>query len=476
MQMKGNKKSILSEMPWDTAEYLLKNHILHGIFEKYRRVVINVPEWIKSERMRFLYTDRVPCSGQEITVDRLDIYMDSALLPPYREYFTRVFEPYITESINPPITSLTKHQQGAILHAEALGLITKPGVQIAQQQPFDAADFAKVCGEHIGTRHALQYVKSSNKAICTVRAVCKTYAKLFNDYVFRPVVEFDGDASKSGVHIASPGSLRGAAPRDVRPTNKPQTLHVYFARKAIRVDTGTGEVTEWWQYINPALMTIGCNAVVITCETEPDASGRVIQFPAAQPVTRNGRFTVQSKQRHWEQTAHPNLGHHLQAESLANESVYSIHPGTRWEERLHAKNSKMVCVWDCKFDHKWKTSTRRVAVSQSFTMSARCAQTSASLCIEKTDPLRAVRFRVAFGIVPRTSTCFRDAGEDDIVQFEASEMSAFRECVSATSEYFYASTISLDPEAVTKRAEKRKVRTENELQDRRSAAAARRSS
>jgi hypothetical protein len=250
---------------------------------------------------------------------------------------------------------------------------------------------------------------------------------------------------------------------------------VYFARKALRFDHETGGVTEWWQYINPALTTVGCNAVVVTCETEPDASGRVIRFPAAQAGTRNGGFAVESRQRHWEQANYEN-GHHIQPESLPHESVYSIHPGTRWNERLKGANAtpKIVCVWDRKFDHKWKTSTRRVAVSQSLTLSAKCARTSASLCTEKTDPLRAVRFRVAIGDVPRSSALVRGAGEDDIVLFDASEVAAFRECVSATSDYFYASSISLDPENVAKRAEKRKVRTENERLERQSAAAARR--
>jgi hypothetical protein len=464
--LRANQKPVLSDMPWDMAEYLLKNHVLHGTFANYRRTVLKAPTSITNERMRFLYVDRVPRSGQEITVNRLDVFMDSALLPPYREYATRVFTAYRDDAYNPSATQLTPQKLGALRHAEALGMT---------EQPFDATDFFEIGHEHLGTRHVLHYLQSSNKAICTMRAVCKTYADLFKDYVFRPVVEFDGDTNRSGVHRGSFESLRGAPPRDVRPTNKPQTLHVYFARKALRVDTETGDVTEWWQYINPALTRIGCNAIVVTCETEPDASGSAICFPAAQAGTRNGRFAAESRQSHWEQANHE-TGHHIQPESLPTESVYSIHPGARWNERLRSANanSKIVCVWDRKFDHKWKTSTRRVAVSQSITMSAKCARTSASLCLEKTDPLRAVRFRVAFGDVPQSLARLQAAGEDDIVPFDASEVAAFRECVSASSDYFYASSISLDPESVAKRAEKRKVRTENERLERRSAAAARR--
>jgi hypothetical protein len=51
-------------------------------------------------------------------------------------------------------------------------------------------------------------------------------------------------------------------------------------------------------------------------------------------------------------------------------------------------------------------------------------------------------------------------------------MGAFQECVSAASDYFYASAISLDPAVVAKRAEKRKVRTEHERLERRPAATA----
>jgi len=463
--LRANQTPVLSDMPFDMAEYLLKNHAIHEAFANYRRrVVLSPPASITNERLRLLYVDKMPCSGQEITVDRLHVITDSAILPPYREYATRVFQTFSAESSSRPSIWLPPHQLTVLEHAEALGLA---------EQPFDAADLSKVGREHLGTRHALHYLQSSNKAICTMRAVCKTYADLFKDYVFRPVVDFDYYTNRSGVHSGSPESLRGAPPRDVRPTNKPQTLHVYFARKALRVDPETGEITQWWQYINPALTTIGCNAVVVTCETEPDASGRVLRFPAAQAGTSNGRFAVESTQRNWDDAI---SAHHILPESLPHESVYSIHPGTGWNERLRCAkaNSKIVCVWDRKFDNKWKTSSRRVALSQSLTMHAKCARTSASLCLEKTDPLRAVRFRVAFGYVPRSSARPREAGEDDIVPFDASETAAFRACVSATSDYFYASSISLDPEEVAKRAGKRKDRTYQERLDRRSAAAARR--
>jgi len=425
----------INELSADIQDHLLMKHVLNSALNSYSKPSTRVPPRLVNEELQKIYKDKAPRHGQEITITRLHMY-DSLLIPSYREYVARVFH---TFSSPPRAQALRKN---ALKHAAAIS---------------NAPDVDDL---HLGTRHMLKYIQNSNSTICTLRAVCRSYAAMFNDFVFRPFVDLDDADETVSVHQNGNPALRGAVPRGVRFTHKAQTLHVYFARKSITFDSKTGDPTVSWQYLNPLIAKIGCDAIVVKCETEPDESGRVFTFNASQPRQPWLGCNVTTAERDWRNPPSPPTSFHsLQPESLANESFYSLHAGTEWTNRIsQADQGRLVCLWDEKFDHRLKHLGVGlfVANSQSFLIPAKCPKTSASYTIGSSSPLIGIRFIVSIGRIKRGGEV---SALETITQLSPEEMSSFSSVVSGVSEYFYSSAVPLDPAAVAKRALKRKNRT-----------------
>ena len=445
--LRSNHVPRLNELPSDTLEYLLKNHLLNTTLNVYPKPTTRCPEQITSEESKKLYQEISPRHGQTITISKLHPY-DSVLIPPYVEYIKKVFRDFAN------VSSAANLKADASRHQAALAMTSSD--------------------QQIGVRHMLKTIWTSNSTICTLRAVCKSYARLFRDFVFRPFVELEDANEPVGVHQTP--ALRGAIPREVRLTYRKQLLHVYFARKSITINRSTGDVAEHWQYLNPNVAAIGCNAISVTCETEADSSGRIVKFDAAQGDGVGTGVNFETVERSWSMNGEP-FGynyHRLQPESLKTESIYSMHTGSEWKRRMSQKDlGLLVCLWDHKFEHKFKRITNgslHVAKSQSFTIAAKCPVTSESFCNNPrsaSEPLRAIRFKVTIGNVARDADA-PAAADDKIVPFTAAEMAKFSAVVSGCSNYFYTSNVSLSPEAVATRASKRKLRTASERANRES--------
>lgn len=440
--LRANHVPRLNELPSDATEYLLKNHVLNTTLNVYSKPTTRAPAQITSPESKKLFKEKSPRHGQTITISKLHPY-DSVLIPPYVEYVKTVFRDFANES------NAASLKADSLKHLAAL---SATGVDSDQ---------------HLGVRHMLKYIWTSNSTICTLRAVCKSYAMLFHDFVFRPFVELEDADEPAELHKNENPALRGAIPREVRLNYKQQGLHVYFARKSITVDRTTGDVTEHWQYLNPNVAAIGCNAISVTCETEADSNGRIVKFDAPRSDSLRMGFNFETVERNWTMTGETSRYnfHALRPESLKTESIYSMHTGSSWKHRISQQDQgRLVCLWDKKFDHKFKRPQNgrlHVAKSQSFSISAKCPKTSSSLCSTPSEPLRAIRFRVTIGNVARDDDATA-ATDDDIVSFTAAEIATFSPVVSGCSNYFYASAVSLSPEAVAKRALKRKFRTESD--------------
>ena len=481
--LNANQTSILPNLPSEITEHLLTNHLIAGAFADYKTLPSNKIRQalmrqglilsgnpVNENMERLIAEKRIPHAGQKITFGIFDDCMDMALIPPFKDHILHLLHhPGSTGYSSTPF-ALKK----LVEHAEALKIV-EPGFTRRNSLETCANEFNRIRDETLGMRHTLQYLQRSNYIVCKLRAVCKSYAEFFKDYVFRPYVEAWDSCPENG-HQADPARLRGAPPRTVLLTTKPHQLHVFFARKTITVDANTSEITERWQYVNPSLICIGCNAVVVTCETEPDEDGHVIRFNSEQGRAQNRSFVRETNQQQWNPINRADI-HHVRAESLSSESIYSIHPGTRWVERCLSQRCRLVNVWDHKFAPYFKdpwNMSLALAHTQSLTLTQRCKRTSASFCASKNAPLRAIRFRVAFGTVPRTpknKDLIAKSLRETIVPFEDDEMQHFQTYLSATSDYFYASAVSLRSEEVEQRSKKRKLRTEKERLERQSAAA-----
>lgn len=476
-------KPHLTELPLDATEHIFHKQVLHALFNNYPRTRIRRdPPANQSPIVTAILMDKTPCYGQPLTVDRLVPSVDWVIVPPYKEFAIAV-----TNTFKP--NHRTYRVESAVRHAIALRPEGADAPDLSWLRDTYSSEYEKHKNMQLGVRQTLAYVRNSNKVIGALRAVCKTFAEMFKEFVFRPYIEL-GEANEPADTINGSEGLKGAPTRDVRFTNKPQYIHVFFARKTIKIDSETDSVSESWQYVNPSIIGMGCNAIRVRGESEPDENGRVVRFDVDKGLRRS-EMPVERHQRKWSfangnsfahhttpQQSFAKL-HHVQAESLSGQSIYSLHLGADWQRRLAQPPSfQLVCLWDKKFPigrrHEGAADGRPLdlALAQSMTFKATCTKTSAALRVDACDPLRAMRFCVEFGHVVRSSPAVDAAGPDDIVPFTAEEMATFQPMLSSASEYFYSSTIPLDPAQVSKRAEKRKGRTAREKLERSRAATA----
>ena len=108
-----------------------------------------------------------------------------------------------------------------------------------------------------------------------------------------------------------------------------------------------------------------------------------------------------------------------------------------------------------------------IARSQALQIKVRCGKTSASLASTPSAPIRAIRYRVTYGKVEAQSVADDSVRRDaPLLHFDQRQIQTFTPIVAGTSEFHYVSNISLKPDAVSKRADKRKMRTESERRQR----------
>ena len=432
--------SILTSLPEEIALYTLKDICLKNAIDNFPRIVVNPSNGqpLMSNALRTIVKARTPSPGQMLTVDQLMPAWDSHVFPQYTHFMRAV--------VSMHLSSNAARQQILDSLPNVLSLMDGQP-EITEENSDELWSRAKEM--QLGVRQMFNPLAQCNKMVNNLRAVCKAYACIFHDFVFRPYVEIEKFDETATDVLGSPG-LRGSPALAVNWTTRPHMIHVYFARKTL-VAEDDGNLSEHWQYLNPAVVKVGCNTVKITAETvEDDCNKSSTSFSLLScPRTRMQDFFA--RQVHGKNYQQNDL------QSLANESIYSIGGGGEWTNRIRqADLFKLIVLWDRKFQSSDKHRAQfpskianTLSTLQSFVFKVRCIKTSSSLAATPTAPIRPVRYRVTFGNV---------AHERD--KYTARDIRSFEPVISGTSESHYSSNISLKSSAVTKRANKRKVRTD----------------
>lgn len=476
-----NNPEFLTNLPFEVSEHLLTKTLIYATFKDFSPCAIHPPAHENETRKDYIRKN-IPRAGQPVLFEQLHPLFDATCAPSWRSAVT-------TRSIW-MLSHPQEHKLNALEHA--LPLIAQLGDQFGDQpgdQLVDDVDDAwkTLKGMQVGTRHTISYIRRCNRIVTSLMLVCKAFRDLFRDFAFHPHVEL-GTPDETAETVASSPALRGAVPRDVFLTTKALTLHLYFRRKTFKPDSHNGELRETWQYITPSACTLGCNAVRIRFESEPDETdGHVYTFDAAQPPPRvrssaaagnieSGSVGIspdaQIERSFFFSDTTPrdrrlasDVPHHLVAESELGTSLYSIHPGKAWFERY--KNTcdelRLITVFDVKYDHALKRRGLPLALAQSLTLKAMCTTSSAQS--SRVAKLLAMRARVEIGVVRRHETRFCHDKSDEIKRFPPD--AKFVPCVSGTSPYFYSSKERLCKEAFLARTAKRHARYENELSEKR---------
>jgi len=447
--LKHSNPALLSSLPDELSSHVFKDTLIVNVFNGFPKVQTRVPPTPSMpDSLKEIYLKRTPQVGQLLTADQLMPSWDTCVFPTFDEYVRHTVRLFSASN------GTDRQKRDSLPNVMAfLGR----GNELTQSNADELWDRVKTT--KLGVRQMFKYIAASNKLITNLRCVCKAYAAFFEDFVFRPYVDMQPfDECESAVFGSA--SLRGAPSMGLNFTKRFHKLHVYFARKTLLKDGETGDLKEHWQYLNPEVVTVGCNSVKVTAETMPDANGSVTSFGVC-PDGRSQRHPAY--ERHWQGTREP----HIELQSLGSDAVYSLHTGSQWKSRRSQhEQRKLVVLWDKKvaFSEKHRdTSTYYssiLAMRQSIELNVRCPKTSASLAASTSAPMRPVRYRVTFGNV--ACQVPQDGNPEEIRPFTMEAIAKFKPVVSGTTAYHYSSQISLKADAVSKRTTKRKHRTEAE--------------
>jgi hypothetical protein len=447
--LKQSNPALLSSLPDEIASHVFKDTLIAQVFNGFPKVQTRVPpNPSMSDSLKKIYLERTPQPGQLLTADNLLPLWDTCIFPVYDDYVRQVVRLFSASNG----TDLQKRDSLPNVLA-----FLECGDELTLSNANELWD--RVKATKLGVRHMFKYIAASNKLITNLRCVCKSYAAFFEDFVFRPYVDMQ-PFDESEADVFGSASLRGSPAMGLNFTKRFHKLHVYFARKTLLKDGKTDDLKEHWQYLNPDVVTVGCNSIKVTAETMPDANGNVTSFGVC-PDGRCLRLPVY--ERHWHPTGDP----HVEMQSLGGDAVYSLHSGSGWKSRCRQhEQRKLVVLWDkkipCaeKYKHSQTYQSSILAKRQSIALNVRCPKTSASLAASTSAPMRPIRYRVTFGNV--ACEVPEDGNLDRIAPFTMAAISEFKPVVSGTTKYHYSSNISLKADAVSKRATKRKHRTEAE--------------